>query len=661
MRVSMEWLREYLAIDKSPEELAEILTRGGIEVGGVEELNKGSKDVYIGEIKEIEVHPDAEKLQICRVNIGTEELTIVTGANNILAGDKVPVAVPGAVLSDGKEIKTAELRGVMSYGMLCSDKELGIEAVGQDRSKGGILILSADAQVGTKLNDYLGLDNYVLELELYPNRPDCMSMINVAREVGTLMGIKPIVPEWTQADIPPWPEDIRQKVEIENYDLSWRYSALLVEDVVIQNSPLWMQSRLRAAGIRPINNIVDITNYCMLETGQPLHAFDRDKLQGTVKVRLAKNGEKLISLDRIERNLDNEMLVIADDNGPVAIAGVMGGLETEVTAKTTRIFFESAHFSGASIRRTSRRLGLRSESSSRFEKGVDPHGTVTTLQRVAELLLELKAGVPMSFTEKIAYLPPQAKIELSLDRVDDVLGTKYSEQEVVQVLEALTFGYEFRQNRTIAVDIPSYRQDLKIEEDMIEEIARIIGYDRIPTTLPQGSQTQGRRTLEQALRFKLRKALTKAGMDEIVSYSFTKKESDDIWGQAGRNIPLLNPLREELGVMRTSLLPGLLEIAARNTSRRNMDLLLFEIGNVFWPKELPLKTLPEEKLKIAGLAQGGSSRHWLVPQAKFDFFYVKGILSNLAQESGVEFEYYKNTKKVVIRNFSIPADPLKYL
>ncbi len=639
MRVSMKWLKQYIDIDVRAEELAEILTRGGVEVGGVEHLNKGFKNIIIGEIKEIKPHPDAEKLQICQVDVGTEVLTIVTGATNILQGDKIPAAVPGAVLPGGKEIKPAKLRGVQSNGMLCSDKELEIEAVGQDRSKGGILILATDAPVGKPLEEYLELDDDVLELELYPNRPDCLSMVNVAREVGTLLGIKPTVPEWAQGEIPAWPEDVKQKVEIENPELSWRYAALIVEDVVINPSPLWMQNRLRAAGIRPISNIVDITNYCMLEMGQPLHAFDKDKLSGTVRVRLAEEGEKIVSLDGTERKLETDMLVIADDNGPVAIAGVMGGLESEVTDQTTKILFESAHFLGSSVRRTSRKLGLRSESSSRFEKGVNPYWAVPTLGRVAELLMELEAGVPMSFTEKVCHLPEPVKIDISLEKVNRILGVDYTEEEIVKVLEALTFDYVQKEKGMFTVNIPSYRQDLKIEEDMIEEVARVIGYDRIPTTLPEGAQTQGRRSPEQAFRLKLRKTFIKCGMNEVVSYSFGKMETDETWGSANGNIPILNPLREELGTMRTSLLPGLLEIASRNNARRNTDLLLFEIGNVYLPKELPLKALPEEVTRIAGIAQGGSKRHWLVKPVKYDFFYVKGILSDIAKDSGIEFEY----------------------
>lgn len=640
MRVSMKWLREYIDIKLGAEELAEVLTKGGIEVEGVEYLNKGFKDVYIGEVKEIKAHLQADNLQICIVDTGSQEITLVSGAKNMLQGDRVPVAVPGSILPGGKVIETAEFRGVKSEGMLCSDKELEIEGVGSERSKGGILILPADAPIGMKLEDYLGLDDWVLELELYPNRPDCLAMVNVAREVGTLLGIKPKVSRWAKGDIPTWPQ-AEQKVEIENPSLSLRYAALMVDDVKIKPSPLWMQNKLRAAGVRPINNIVDITNYCMLEMGQPLHAFDRDKLTGTVRVRLAKEKEQIVTLDGMERNLDSDTLVITDDNGPVAIAGVMGGLESEVTESTQRILFESAHFLGSSVRRTSRRLGLRSESSNRFEKGVNPHWTISTLGRVAELLEELGAGNPVSFTEKVIDLPKPVTIGVNLEKANRILGTDYTEQEVRKVFDDLGFSYQERSSGVLTVDIPSYRQDLKIEEDLLEEIARVIGYDRIPTTLSEGSQTQGSRTPEQIFRVRLRRLLISMGMNEVLTYSFVKKETDETWGTKGKGIALLNPLREELGTMRTSLLPGLLEIAARNTSRRNIDLLLFEIGNVYLPEELPLKRLPNEISKIAGVAQGGSKRHWHVPQQKFDFFYVKGILTELAKESGVELEYCK--------------------
>lgn len=637
MRVSMEWLQQFIDIQEEAEEIAEILTNGGVEVENVEYLNHGLDKIVIGEITELKAHPDADKLQIAKADTGKESVIVVTGADNIRVRDKVPVALPGTVLPGGLEIKPVKLRGIESNGMLCSDKELDLEGVGKERSKGGILILEEDAPKGEKLSHYLGLDNWVLELELYPNRPDCLAMVNVAREVGTLLNRKPTLHKWAQLEIPYWPK-AEQQIQIENPELSWRYSALLVDDVKIKPSPLWMRNRLRAAGVRPISNIVDITNYCMLEMGQPLHAFDRDKIQGKVRVRLAEAGEKIITLDGAERKLDPDMLVIADDSGPIAIAGVMGGLATEVTNETKSILFESAHFLGSSIRRTSRKLGLRSESSNRFEKGVNPYGTVPTLGRVAELLEELNAGTASSFVEEVKHLPELRTIQVSLAKTSRLLGIEVSGEEMNKVMGALGFIYKERAG-VYDVDIPSYRQDLLIEEDLIEEAARIIGYDKIPTTLPMGAQTQGRRTPEQEFRLRLRKLFIRLGMNEVVTYSFVKKDNDDPWGYKNKSIPLMNPLREELGVMRTSLIPGLLEIASRNVARRNLDLLLFEIGSVYLAKGLPLRELPEERTKIAGLTEGKSKRHWQKNQVDYDFFYVKGILTELARECGVELEY----------------------
>ncbi|MFA6808174.1 MAG: phenylalanine--tRNA ligase subunit beta [Eubacteriales bacterium] len=639
MRVSMEWLRQYIDVEESAEELAEMLTSGGVEVESFEYLDKGLDRVVIGEIKEIKAHPNADKLQICIIDVGTEELNIVTGADNVRVRDRIPVAMEGAKLPGGMKIRKSKLRGEPSYGMLCSDRELKVENIGLDRSKGGILILPEDAPVGEEFRKYAGLDNWVLELELYPNRPDCLAMVNVAREVGTLCSRKTVLPVWADMKTPNWPKEEKLNIEIENEDLSFRYAGLLVDEVKIEPSPQWMQNRLRAVGVRPINNIVDITNYCMVELGQPLHAFDSDKLKGTISVRLAKEGEKLVTLDRIERKLDTDMLIIADESGPIAIAGVMGGLETEVTKDTQNIFFESAHFLGSSIRRTSRRLGLRSEASNRFEKGVNPYAAVPTLGRVAELLEELGAGKVVSFVEKVCKLPELQRIELSLENASRVLGFEITNIDARDVLDALNFKYKAKSNGEYIVDVPSYRQDIKIEVDLIEEIARIIGYDKIPTTLPEGRQTQGRRTMEQEFRKNIRQTLVSLGMNEIISYSFVKKEHDIVWGIEDKSISIINPLREELGVMRTSLVPGILEIANRNIARRNIDLLLFEIGNVFYSKEQPLKQLPDEVLKITGFAQGKTRRHWLSENISYDFFYVKGILTELAKQCGVEFEY----------------------
>lgn len=640
MKVSLEWLRELVDIDQSAEDLAETLTRGGIEVGDVENLNKGFEKVVIGEIKSLTKHPDADRLWVCAVNVGEEVVPIVTGAQNLLVGDRVPVALVGATLPNELSIRKSKLRGVVSEGMLCSREELLLDiTVGLDRSANGILILPPEASIGENFGKYLGREDSILDLELYPNRPDCLAMVNVAREVASLTGKKTHLPKWAEQNQGlslPTATDLR--IIIEDQELCWRYAGLVVEDVYIAPSPEWMQRRLKAAGVRPINNIVDITNYCMLEMGQPLHAFDRDKITGNVHVRTADNKEKIVSLDGVERLLQADTLIIADDRQPLAVAGVMGGLDSEVTSDTRRLLIESAHFSAVSVRRTSRRLGLRSEASNRYEKGVNAYGSVATLGRVCDLLLELGAGRPVAFVDEVKNLPPHRQVSLSAQHTAAVLGVELTTAEIRQVLDDLNFKYKEHDGQ-FQVEIPTYRSDIEIEEDLMEEVARLIGYDRIPTTLPRGDQTQGRRTPEQEFRRRLRKALAQSGMDEVITYSFTRAEADVQWGSAEHSISLLNPLREELSVMRTSLVPGLLDVAARNVTRRNMDVSIFEIGNTYWGEEQPLRKLPREELRVAGVAVGKSGRHWLNQPINYDFYYLKGILEEVAQEFGLKLEY----------------------
>ena len=564
----------------------------------------------------------------------------MTGAQNIKIGDRVPVAREGAHLPNGLAIKTSELRGVVSEGMLCSTEELLIDSsVGDERSKGGILILDPGAPIGQNLASLLGLDDTALDLELYPNRPDCLAMVNVAREVSFLTGEKLHLSDWVNYEVKPdVPLAQSPKLIIEEPELCWRYAGLIVEDVKIAPSPEWMKRRLRASGVRPINNIVDITNYCMLELGQPLHAFDHDKISGSVHVRRAHSGEKLITLDGAERELETDMLLIADDQRALGLAGVMGGLDSEITAATQRIFIESAHFSGVSIRRTSRRLGLRSEASNRFEKGVNPYGVISTLSRVSDLLVEMGAGRPVALVDQIQHLPQLRTLNLSVEHTSKLLGVEVTKSEVCRVMDKLAFQYQVNEEE-LQVEIPSFRPDLQIEEDLIEEVARSIGYERIPTTLPQGDQTQGSRTPDQEFRSQLRRVLIRVGMDEVLTYAFTHPETDAEWGSPNQSITLLNPMREELSVMRTSLISGLLDVAARNIARRNTDLNIFEIGNVYLASEQPLVNLPKEALRVAGVAIGKSKRHWLNPVINYDFYYVKGILEEVAKEFGLVFSY----------------------
>ncbi|MHB8126747.1 MAG: phenylalanine--tRNA ligase subunit beta [Desulfitobacteriaceae bacterium] len=640
MKVSLEWLRQLVDIKESVEDLAETLTRGGIEVGSIENLSKGFEKVFVGEIQQLSKHPNADKLWICQVNLVTEVLSIVTGAQNLRTGDRVPVAIDGANLPNGMAIITSELRGVVSAGMLCSAEELLIDSsVGALRSKEGILILDPDAPIGQNLASFLGLNDSVLDLELYPNRPDCLAMVNVAREVSFLSGEKLHLPNWANLEQKPEVPLVQSpQIIIEEPELCWRYAGLIVEDVKIAPSPEWMKRRLRAAGVRPISNIVDITNYCMLELGQPLHAFDHDKISGSIHVRRANAGEKLFTLDGVERELETDMLLIADEQQALALAGVMGGLDSEITSSTQRIFVEAAHFSGVSIRRTSRRLGLSSEASNRFEKGLNPYGVISTLSRVCELLVEMGAGRPVALVNETQYLPPLRQINLSVKHVAILLGVEVTKSEVCRVIDKLGFQYQVNEEE-LQVEIPSYRPDLQIEEDLIEEVARSIGYERIPTTLPQGDQTQGSRTPEQEFRNQLRRVLIRVGMNEVLTYSFTHPETDGEWGSTTQSISILNPLREELKVMRTSLVPGLLDVAARNIARRNTNLCIFEIGNVYLASEQPLVNLPKELPRVAGVAIGKSKRHWLSPVITYDFYYVKGILEEIAKEYGLGFSY----------------------
>lgn len=638
MKVSLEWLRSLVDIKENAEELAEVLTRGGIEVGTVEHLNAGLEKVVVGEIKEMDIHPDADRLWVCQVDTGNDVLTIVTGAQNLLVGDRVPVALIGANLPNGLVIQATKLRGVASVGMLCSAEELLLdESVGDARSKGGILILSPQAPAGEPLAQFLGRNDSVLDLELYPNRPDCLAMINVAREVSSLTGGKTNLPKWANVDYKLELPEADVQIVIDEPDLCWRYAGLIVEDVHVAPSPDWMQNRLRAAGMRPISNIVDITNYVMLEMGQPLHAFDRDKISGAVHVRRAYRGEVLTTLDGQERKLDPEMLLIADDKVALGLAGVMGGLDSEITDGTQRLLVESAHFSQVSIRRTSRRLGLLSEASNRFEKGVNPYGIAATLGRVSELLIELGAGRPVAIVDEYRNLPLLPEITLSVQRTAEVLGMTVSGAEVKEVIKRLALSYR-EEGDTFIVKIPSYRPDLQIEEDLIEEVARLIGYDRIPTTLPQGNQTQGRRTPAQEFRRRLRYLLIRVGMDEVLTYSFTNPKHEEKWGRE-QSIAIMNPLREELRVMRTSLTPSLLDVAARNVARRNLDVNIFEIGNIYLGQEQPLRSLPREVLKLTVVAVGKSEKHWLTSVVNYDFYYIKGILAEIAREFGFAFEY----------------------
>ncbi|NLL17533.1 MAG: phenylalanine--tRNA ligase subunit beta [Clostridia bacterium] len=637
MRVSYNWLKKYVDLKVSPMELADKLTMAGLEVASVEYLAEGIDKVVVGKILKVEPHPNADKLVVCSVDVGTpgEPLQIVTGATNVAAGQLVPVAVVGATLPGDFKIRKANFRGLPSYGMLCSADELKINpALVSLEDREGIMSLGPDAQIGMPVTTYLGLDDYVIEIELTPNRADCLSMINVAREVAAITGSRLNLPS---LDLDRMQGELPCSVEIEADDLCSRYIALMIEDIQLGPSPRWMQQCLLAAGMRPINNVVDVTNFVMLETGQPLHAFDYDTLHGRkIIVRRAKPNENMMSLDGVLRRLDPEMLVIADEDRAVGIAGVMGGLETEVTDATKTVLLESAHFDNMSIRKTARKLGLRSEASSRFEKGVNREGALFAALRAVQLMEEMGAGKgKMGIIDVYPHPWESYEITLRTKRTNQILGTDFTTQEIKNFISQLDFTVLQEEGDSIRYLIPSYRQDITREIDLIEEVARLYGYNKIPVTMPKSEMTPEQKTPLQSLHDTVVDTAAALGLTEIVSYSFINPQSFDKlnlpqehpWRQV---VQIANPLTEEQSVMRTSLLPGLLGAAERNFSRRQTALSLFEVGRVFLPSVSG--PLPQERLQLGILISGQFKPGWSWPVQELDFYHLKGMLEYLIEQ-----------------------------
>lgn len=648
MRVSYNWLKQYVDLELSPVELADKLTMAGLEVDSVEYLAEGIENVVVGRIIEVERHPNADKLLVCTVDVGAhgDRLQIITGATNVAPGQLVPVALVGAVLPGNFKIKKANFRGLPSYGMLCSAEELKINpSVLNPKDREGILILGDDAEPGIPVTQYLGLEDYVLEIEVTPNRADCLSMINVAREVAAITGSALHLPS---LDLNRLEGLLPCTVRIEAEDLCSRYVALMVENVKLGPSPRWMQQRLMASGMRPINNVVDVTNYVMLETGQPLHAFDYDTIQGRkIVVRRAYPNETIVTLDGVERRLDPDMLLIADEKRAIGIAGVMGGLETEITEATTRVLLESAHFSNVSIRNTSRKLGLRSEASSRFEKGVNRDGCLFAALRAVQLLEEIGAG--KAVMGKIDVYPDPwvaPKITLRTSRTNQILGTSLSKDEIKDLIGRLNFTLEAEDEGSLTYLIPSYRQDITREIDLIEEVARLYGYNNIPVTLPESDMSPEHRKPLQNLEDQVKNLAVSLGLTEVVTYSFI---NPNCWDQLNlpenhpwRNtVRIANPLSEDQSVMRTTLLPGLLGVAERNFSRRQHNLAIFEVGRVFIPGPEPL---PEERLQLGILISGEFKPGWAWPAQQFDFYYLKGLIEQLIESIAGDVVSYQPLK-----------------
>ncbi|MGI6113524.1 MAG: phenylalanine--tRNA ligase subunit beta [Mahellales bacterium] len=638
MLVPINWIRDYVDIDCDIKEYAERMTMSGSKVEAVNRLGEDIQGVVVGKIQSVERHPNADKLLVCRVDIGSEVLQIVTGAPNVKEGDYVPVAVHGSSLPNGVKIKRGKLRGVASDGMLCSGQELQLTEEDYPGAENhGILILkSGSCKLGQDIKEALGMDGYVVDFEITPNRPDCLSMIGMARETAATLATELKMPD---IEVEESTRDIRDlvSIDIKDKDLCFRYSARVIENVKIEPSPPWLKKRLKEAGVRPINNIVDITNYVMLEYGQPMHAFDLDRVGGRkIVVRRAQEGETLVTLDKQKRSLSRDMLVIADEGRALGLAGIMGGLDSEISADTSNILLESATFERTNIRQSSKKLGLRTEASSRFEKGLDANMTIPALDRAAQLINRLSAG---SVARGIIDVYPSPKeerlLKVKVDSINRLLGIDITAVEMSKYLSRLGFMVKAVEGQ-LEVQVPSFRDDIEGMADIAEEVARIYGYDKIPATLIANSTTVGGKTHQQQLVDRLKDVLSAQGLYEITTYSFVSPKIVDILGiPAGDKrhdmVRLKNPLGEDQSAMRTTLVYSMLEVIARNINRNITSAGFFEISSIFIPRELPMKQLPDEFQNLCIGVYGPD----------MDFFRLKGIVQNVLTLLGIQNPGYE--------------------
>ncbi|HDE7234018.1 TPA: phenylalanine--tRNA ligase subunit beta [Staphylococcus aureus] len=642
MLISNEWLKEYVTIDDSVSNLAERITRTGIEVDDLIDYTKDIKNLVVGFVKSKEKHPDADKLNVCQVDIGEDEpVQIVCGAPNVDAGQYVIVAKVGGRLPGGIKIKRAKLRGERSEGMICSLQEIGISSNYIPKSfESGIYVFSESQVPGTDALQALYLDDQVMEFDLTPNRADALSMIGTAYEVAALYNTKMTKPETTSNELELSAND-ELTVTIENEDKVPYYSARVVHDVTIEPSPIWMQARLIKAGIRPINNVVDISNYVLLEYGQPLHMFDQDAIGSQqIVVRQANEGEKMTTLDDTERELLTSDIVITNGQTPIALAGVMGGDFSEVKEHTSNIVIEGAIFDSVSIRHTSRRLNLRSESSSRFEKGIATEYVDEAVDRACYLLQTYANGKVLkdrvSSGELGAFITP---IDITADKINRTIGFDLSQNDIVTIFNQLGFDTEINDD-VITVQVPSRRKDITIKEDLIEEVARIYGYDDIPSTLPVFEKvTSGQLTDRQYKTRMVKEVLEGAGLDQAITYSLVSKEDATAFAmQQRQTIDLLMPMSEAHASLRQSLLPHLIEAASYNVARKNKDVKLFEIGNVFFANGEG--ELPDQVEYLSGILTGDYVvNQWQGKKETVDFYLAKGVVDRVAEKLNLEFSY----------------------
>ncbi|ENH97040.1 phenylalanyl-tRNA synthetase subunit beta [Gracilibacillus halophilus YIM-C55.5] len=652
MFVSLNWLKQYIDIDHiDPEDLAEQISKTGIEVDGIEHFASATNNVVVGYVESCEQHPNADKLNLCQVNVGDETLQIICGAPNVAQGQKVAVAKPGAVLPGNFKIKKAKLRGVESNGMICSLQELGVDEKYVPKAfSEGIFVFPDEVEVGDDVNQLLNLDDVIFEFDLTPNRSDALSMLGVAYEVAAILDVDVHLPQTNVSTTAEKAED-KVSVRVDAPQQNPYYGAFLVKDISIGPSPLWMRNYLMAAGIRPINNVVDITNYVLLEYGQPLHAFDYDQFgSDQVVVRLANEGETMVTLDEQERSLAPHHLVITNGDKPHALAGVMGGADAEVTDQTKTVLIEAAYFDPKTVRQASSDFDLKSESSARFEKGVDPNRVRQAGERACQLLEQYAGATVLDGVAEFDQLDKQEKtVTIWTSTINDRLGTNMTNQEVADILRKLHFHFH-QEGETFNVFVPTRRQDIHIFEDMLEEVARIYGYDEIPFTLPQGGSQAGGLTRRQQLKRYIKRFLEGAGLMETVTYSLTNEErinhfiSPEIQSEVVSAVPLKMPMSEDHSTLRLSLVPEMLQVISYNLARKQGQLAYYEMGSVFLSHEGEVTKQPAEKERVTGVFTGEWVSHpWQQEKKLVDFFVVKGIVDALFYSLNISVTY-KQTK-----------------
>jgi len=629
MKISGRWLRDYVDVPISFEELAEKLTSSGTEIQSLTHLDSGLSGVVVGQVLSKKRHPRADRLSICQVDVGKEVLHIVCGAPNVAEGQKVPTAMVGSVLPGGFKIEARTIRGVSSQGMICSEKELDIS-----QEAAGIMVLADDVPVGKLLQEVLPLEDVVLEADLTPNRPDCMSMVGIAREVAAICQTKLRRPSVSLSEEPKSVHEL-VSIDLQDPEACPRYGARIVRGVKIGPSPLWLSQRLAVSGIRSINNVVDVTNFVMLELGQPLHAFDYDLLAGAqILVRRSREGESFITLDGKEHILDPQVLLICDADKPVALAGIMGGLQSEVTPSTMNILLESAYFQPSTIRRGSKKLNISTESSQRFERGVDPNGIVDALDRAVQLIVELAGGaVAKGVVDRYPKPIEPQQISLRVDRANSLLGTDLSAEQMASFLKSLSF--ETAGQGPLQVRVPTFRPDVTREVDLVEEIARMYGYDRIETRVHGGGTLRISPAWEEEAVGKIKLALCGLGFYEVVTNSLTDPHLVSLIDQQETQRRIVNPLSTDLSVLRPSLILSLLQVVQRNLRRSLKDMRIFELGKIF--QHPSPEDFSAEKWSLCGVITGRRwPASWDRPDVQVDFYDLKGLLECLLDKLSID-------------------------